>query len=819
MNVNRIFIVSLLGFAVCFFVIHTADASPVASFSQQLPQANSSKFVEDGLELHPSASEPETIAPLPLGKQGIHSSAPAQQQPAGREVPDVVADLSVSILDRPDPVFLGRSLVYTVTVTNNTTAVTITNVILTDTLPASATFVSAVPSQGTGCGSPNPLVCNLGSIRGGGTARLVITVTPTATGSITNSARVRSTDPDPDPNSANNTATETTTVNPLADLSLALSVSNATPVFGSTIAFTVTVTNAGPSQATGVNVRDLLPNGYTFVNFTSSQGSYSSGNGNWNNLTINAGASAWLRLNVTVNATGNYSNYAQVMASGVSDPDSTPGNGSTTEDDDDTLATAPTARADLALTITDRPDPASVGGSLVYTLTVTNAGPSNASSLVVTDTLPAGVTYNSGTGTSWTCASITGGRVRCTRPSLNAGASSPVALTLTVNSGAASTLTNTATVSASTPDSATGNNTDTETTTVTTSANLGVTLTDTPDPVNAGANLTYNVTVSNAGPSDAVGVVFTNTLPANVAYLSYTGAGWTCTLNGVQLRCMRAANLPSGANETVVVVSRVNSNLTGGSLSGSVLVRSSTSDTALGNNTASTTTAVRTSADLSVSKTDTVDPIEPGTGMAYTISINNLGPSDAVGVLITDTLPTGVSYVTHVPNPEWTCTIVGSQVRCSRAAAIAAGGSAQISIAVVVGAGVTGSINNLVRVGAATSDPVSGNNSDTETTTVTPRADLSLSKAESSDPVTAGTDLTFTLTASNLGPSNALSLVMTDTLPTNVTYLSYGGSSGWTCSLLSGNRLRCTRASLAAGDELDSFGCDESQSGCFGDAQ
>jgi uncharacterized repeat protein (TIGR01451 family) len=793
MKANRIFIISLLGLAAFFFVIYTAEASPVTSFSGQLPQAGSSEIGENALE-H------QTSAPFRSGNRRINSSEPTRQQPIDRAAPDVVADLSVSILDGPDPVFLSRTLTYTVTVTNNTSAVTITNVILTDTLPASVSFISATPSQGTGCGSPNPLVCNLGSIRGGTTARVVILVTPNSTGSITNSASVRSTDPDPDPNTANNLASTTTTVNPMADLSLALRVSNATPAIGSTIAFTVTVTNAGPSNATGVNVRDLLTSGYTYVSATASQGNYSSGNGNWNNLTINAGASAWLRINVTVNPTGVYSNYAQVMASVLPDYDSTPGNNSTTEDDDDTLVTTPSASANLALAITDRPDPASVGGSLVYTLTVTNTGPSAATSLVLTDTLPAGVSYVSAIGSSWTCATITANRVRCTRASLNAATSTSVVLTLNVTSGAVSPLTNTAVVRAATPDPATGNNSDSETTAVSTSANLSVTLTDTPDPVNAGANLTYNMTISNAGPSIAVGVVVTNTLPANVTYQSFTGPNWSCTPSGSLVRCTRLADLASGANDTLAIIGRVNPAFTGGILNGSVLVRSNTPDPVAGNNSAATTTTVTTSADLSVSKVDTLDPVEPGTGMAYTISINNLGPSNAVGVRITDTLPTGVSYVTHVPNPEWTCSLAGNEVRCSRAAAIAAGSNAQISIAVVVGAGVTGTINNLVRVGATTPDPVSGNNSDTETTSVTPRADLSLTKVESSDPVTAGTDLTYTLTASNLGPSNALSLVMTDTLPTNVTYLSYGGSSGWTCTLLSSNRLRCTRASLAAGD-------------------
>jgi uncharacterized repeat protein (TIGR01451 family) len=156
-----------------------------------------------------------------------------------------------------------------------------------------------------------------------------------------------------------------------------------------------------------------------------------------------------------------------------------------------------------------------------------------------------------------------------------------------------------------------------------------------------------------------------------------------------------------------------------------------------------------------------------------------------------------VTYVTHVPLAEWSCSLAGSELRCTRAAAILSGGSAQVNVAVMVGTGVTGTLNNTVRVGATTPDPASANNTDTEATTVTPRADLSLAMAESSDPVIAGTNLTYTLTVTNAGPSNATSLVLTDTLPTNVTYQSFSGAS-WSCSLLSGNRLRCTRTSLIA---------------------
>ncbi len=595
------------------------------------------------------------------------SAEPSGILPAAPEAPDADADLSISILDVPDPVPVNGSLTYTVTVINNTSAVTATNVVMTDTLPVSVSYVSATPLQGGSCTGTVSVVCALGNIQGSGKSIVVIKVTPITTGSIINNALVKASENDP--STANNSTSAGTTVSPSADLSL---------------------------------------------------------------------------------------------------------------------------------TTTDAPDPVSTGSNLVYTLNVANLGTANATTVVLTDTLPTGVTYQSGTGTGWTCGAIAGGRVRCTRSRINGGTTAPTLLiTVQVPSGlTAGTLTNSAVVRSSVADPQLANNTDTETTTITTSANLGVTLTDGPDPVSPGANLTYTVTVSNAGPSDAVNVVFTDTLPTGVTYQSFTGTGWSCSLAGVLLRCNSAANMLPSTNSRVVILTQVNAATAPGTLANSVIVRSSTPDPVSANNTAAASTVVRLMADLKISKLDSIDPVAPGTNMAYTIIITNTGPATASGVKITDTLPAGVSYLLHIPSNEWTCTLLGSELRCSRAAAVPANTVLQLGVGVTVDLSATGVLNNVVRVGAATYDPVAANNSAAQTTTVIPRSDLSLTKVESSDPVIAGSNLTYTLTVSNAGPSNAASLVVTDTLPTNVVYQSSSGSTGWTCTLLTGNRLRCARSSL-----------------------
>lgn len=122
---------------------------------------------------------------------------------------DDAANLFVSQTDAPDPVNEGSSLTYTITVTNGATTGA-TGVTMTDTLPATVSFVSANPSQGS-CNGTTVINCTLGSLAAGDSATVDIVVTPAASGTITNVADVAQNEPDP--NTANNTFSETTLVN------------------------------------------------------------------------------------------------------------------------------------------------------------------------------------------------------------------------------------------------------------------------------------------------------------------------------------------------------------------------------------------------------------------------------------------------------------------------------------------------------------------------------------------------------------------------------------------------------------------------------
>lgn len=122
-----------------------------------------------------------------------------------------------------------------------------------------------------------------------------------------------------------------------ADLSLTSSVSNASPASGSTISYTLTVTNAGsPSLgASGITVGNILPLGTVFVS-ASGSGSFNSGTGVWSVPALSPGASATITITATVTATAGatVTSFAEIQSSSRVDIDSTPANGSTTEDDD-----------------------------------------------------------------------------------------------------------------------------------------------------------------------------------------------------------------------------------------------------------------------------------------------------------------------------------------------------------------------------------------------------------------------------------------------------------------------------------------------------
>lgn len=139
-----------------------------------------------------------------------------------------------------------------------------------------------------------------------------------------------------------NSATLAITGNTVADLSLNKTVSSATPASGANVTYTLTASNAAASGATanGVTVDDLLPAGTTYVSHSTAAGTYNSGTGVWSIGSIAPGQSRTLSITVNVNASAGATivNEAEITASSATDPDSTPNNGATGEDDYDSAS-------------------------------------------------------------------------------------------------------------------------------------------------------------------------------------------------------------------------------------------------------------------------------------------------------------------------------------------------------------------------------------------------------------------------------------------------------------------------------------------------
>jgi uncharacterized repeat protein (TIGR01451 family) len=309
-------------------------------------------------------------------------------------------------------------------------------------------------------------------------------------------------------------------------------VSDATPNVGDQITFTVTLTNSGPDAATGVQVTDLLPAGVSFVSSNASQGSYVNTSGVWTVGTVSPGAPQTLSITATVVSPVAQTNTGTISDADQFDPDAANNTASATE--------TPQAQADLAIIKTDGAASVVPGTSDTYTIVVSNPGPSAVTGASLSDPLPAGVI-----GATWAATGFTGGGsvagpasgsgALATTVDLPVNASVTFTFTTTINPSATGSISNTVTVSppAGTTDPNPGNNSATDSDTLTPQADLSITKTDGVVSVVPGGGTTYNIMVTNNGPSTAVGATVTDLFPAAITAANWTavasaGSAWPC---------------------------------------------------------------------------------------------------------------------------------------------------------------------------------------------------------------------------------------------------------------------------------------------------
>lgn len=566
---------------------------------------------------------------------------------------------------------------------------------------------------------------------------------------------------------------------------------------GASVTYLVTVANTGTADAREVTASDVVADYLAYSGMESVDG-------DWTRTSTTAafgddqafaldgrllpGASASFRVSFTVapDHSGEVVNTATADArNATNEPDGTTDSGSERS-------------ANLSIAKSHSGD-AVAGETLDYAIIVTNEGPSVADGpIVIDDLLPEGFGYVAGSAT----VSVDGATAVAAEPTVDGR-------TLTWSVGSAATslrvdgtiavrftasvaadvvpgvLVNTATVTGPDDDDPSDDAAD-DPTTVVAEADTSIVKTVADGPHIAGEQVTYTLTVANAGPSVARDVVVADTLPPGLTLVSMSGAGWDCDAARCEIEV-----LPLGTN-AITVVAQIDASVADGTeLVNGATVTSSTPDADTTDNGSETPITVIAQADLSIVKTavdaegDPVAEAVAGEQVRYLLQVANEGPSDAVGpITVADALPSGFTFVT-AEGDGWSCaadTTDATQLLCETPGGLAAGSSAEpLFVTVAIDPALAaGPATNTASVDSPTADPVPANDRDDAVVEVAQLIDLAIEKSHRGA-VRIGDRLDFELQVTNAGPSTATAVTVVDALPTGLEFVDAEGTDeGWT---------------------------------------
>jgi uncharacterized repeat protein (TIGR01451 family) len=576
---------------------------------------------------------------------------------------------------------VGDTITYMVTLSNIGPDAA-TGVQVTDLLPVGVMFVSATPSQGTYNSVSGHWT--VGTVTTSAQQTLNLMATVVDAGQVINTATITHADQfDPDP--SNNTASAPETAEE-ADLALAKTVNDPRPNVGETITYTITLSNHGPNTATGVQVRDQLPPGVTFVSAASSQGVYNSATGTWTVGIVTTAAPPTLRLTVVVVSPKPHVNIATIIHSDQFLPN--PDNNT-----DSVIVTPQQAHLSLAKTVND-PTP-NVGEIITYTLTLANGGPDAATNVQTTDRLPAGLafvsaapsqgTYNPTSGV-WSVGTVT--------------TSSPQTLMIRARVVSPGMQTNIATISLSDQfDPSPSDNTD-GVDVLPQEADLALAKAVSDPTPNVGDTIAFVITLANGGPDAATGVQVTDLLPAGLGFVS--AAPSQGAYNGAT-GLWAVGTLADGAHATLTVQARV----VGGTaeVNTATIAHSDQFDPDTAHRSASVL-VTPLAADLAVAKAASPSVATVGGRLVYTLVVANRGPATAVGVALVDDLPAGVAFVGVATTQGFTL-LIGRRV-AANLGDLASGATA--TVAIVVTPLAPGTLVNSALALSRTFDPDLANN-------------------------------------------------------------------------------------------------------------
>ncbi len=489
--------------------------------------------------------------------------------------------------------------------------------------------------------------------------------------------------------------------------------------------------------------------------------------------------------------------------------------------------------AEVSITKVDAPDPVAAGGLLTYSLEVTNNGPEDATDLEVSDPLPAGTTFSSVAPSAvWTCmtpAVGAGGTVTCTAPLLGVGETATIDIVVTVDAGlaAGTVLTNTATLTTTSNDANPADDSATTDTTVSAPgvvADYSVTKTAAPDPVFAGDNLTYMVTVTNSGPGTIANVSLTDFLPAGTTFQSLSEpAGWTCSTPSVGASGTVTCTRPTlgVTSEAFTLAVQVGASVPAGTTVDNVAVLTSDTPDANPEDTqAATSTTVLSPALLTGTKTVS-GTFTPNSTVTYTVVLTNTSKyaqNDNPGDEFTDLLPPELLLVSASATSGTAVANVGTNT-VTWNGVIAGGGAVTITIqATLLPGQASGTIvsnqgafmydadgEGTNEASGMTDDPgVSGQGADPTTFAVVLSPAAVSGTKTAGGPLTPGSTVTYTVILSNAGlgtQGDNAGDEFTDLLPAQLALVLASATSGTAVANVGTNTVTWN-GSIAAGGSV-----------------
>ena len=739
--------------------------------------------------------------------------------------PPIGVDLFVSKDDSQTTVLPNGTVIYTINYANNGDTAA-TGVVLTDTLPAGSTF-DAANSDINWVGGSSLYTLDLGTLAAGASGSVAFAVTvdsPVAAGQddLVNTVSIADDGSNgADADSSDNTASDTDTITAAPDLSVTKDDGVATTFEGNNLVYAISYANNGDQDATNVVLTETLDANSSFDSSTSTSGwtETSSGSGVFTlDLgSVAAGTGGTVNFGVIVDnplpgGVTQITNNVSIADDGANgaDPDTSDNSAS----DVDSVVPPPIG-VDLFVSKDDSQTTVLPNGTVIYTINYANNGDTAATGVVLTDTLPAGSTFDAANSDiNWV-----GGSSLYTLDlgTLAAGASGSVAFAVTVDSPVAAgqdDLVNTVSIAddgSNGADADSSDNTASDTDTITAAPDLSVTKDDGVATTFEGNNLVYAISYANNGDQDATNVVLTETLDANSSFDSSTStSGWTETSSGSGVFTLDLGSVAAGTGGTVNFGVIVDNPLPGGvtQITNNVSIAddgANGADPDTSDNSASDVDSVvppPIGVDLFVSKDDSQTTVLPNGTVIYTINYANNGDTAATGVVLTDTLPAGSTFDAANSDINW---VGGSSLYTLDLGTLAAGASGSVAFAVTVDSPVAAGQDDLVNTVSIADDGNNGadvnpaNNTSTDTDTLDAAPNLFVSKDDGSTSTTAGSLVVYVISFGNAGNQDATGVVLTETLPPGSTFDAANSTLGWTETSAGSGVFTFSVGNLAAG--------------------